>query len=265
MIMGFIIQFYIIFRTNLLTGGPTQICCFMPISVFRGKGILDGVKTERNQLEKLILEGNPPDGLGVHVRGVPGCSRGWGARPLPREHPGGPPTYPLHPYILVYPKTSRTEDRSGVPPLQAFVATKNLSGAHSGTLPEGGPITGGHLHHPGAIHDEEGVVHPRGWGYVPVAMCLISLSCSLSCSSMARSWCIPSFAIVVGSYDVSPPLLPCDGLSFPFEVILSDWVFFEHLMYVLPWLSMVTMGYHVPLDVCFGDQLVGFVTLGTYG
>ena len=26
----------------------------------------------------------------------------------------------------------------------------------------GDPITGGHLHHPGAIHDEEGVVHPRG-------------------------------------------------------------------------------------------------------
>ena len=26
--MGFIIHFYIIFWTNLLTGGPTQNCCF---------------------------------------------------------------------------------------------------------------------------------------------------------------------------------------------------------------------------------------------
>ena len=26
--MGFIIHFYIIFGTNLLTGGPTQNCCF---------------------------------------------------------------------------------------------------------------------------------------------------------------------------------------------------------------------------------------------
>ena len=84
------------------------------------------------------------------------------ARPLPREQPGGPPTYPLHPYILLYPKTSRTEDRSGVPPPQASVATKNLSGARSRALPEGDPITGGHLHHPGAIYDEEGVVHPQG-------------------------------------------------------------------------------------------------------
>ena len=81
-LLGFIIHFYIIFGTNLLTGGPAQICCFMPISVFRGKGISDGVKMERNQLEKLFLEGKQPDGLGVHVRGVPGCPRGWG-----RTHP----------------------------------------------------------------------------------------------------------------------------------------------------------------------------------
>ena len=40
---------------------------------------------------------------------------------------------------------------------------------------------------------------------------------------MAWSWCIASFAILVGSS--SPPLLSCNGLSFPFEVILSDWVF----------------------------------------
>ena len=33
-LLGFIIHFYIIFGTNLLTRGPAQICCFMPISVF---------------------------------------------------------------------------------------------------------------------------------------------------------------------------------------------------------------------------------------
>ena len=72
MFMGFTKHFYIIFGTNLLTGGPAQICCFMPISVFRGKGISDGVKTERNQLEKLFLEGKQPRELGVHVRGDTG-------------------------------------------------------------------------------------------------------------------------------------------------------------------------------------------------
>ena len=62
----------------------------------------------------------------------------------------------------MYPKNIKEEDRSGVLPPQASVDTKNLSGARSGTLPEGGSLTGGHLHRPGTIHDEEGVVHSRG-------------------------------------------------------------------------------------------------------
>ena len=84
------------------------------------------------------------------------------ARPLPRGAPEAPPTYFLHPYIPTYPKTSRTENRSGVPPPQASVATKSQPGPCSGTLPEGGSLTSGHLHHPGAVHNEEGVVHPQG-------------------------------------------------------------------------------------------------------
>ena len=37
MFMGFIIHFYIIFGTNLLTRGPAHIAVFLPISVFRRK------------------------------------------------------------------------------------------------------------------------------------------------------------------------------------------------------------------------------------
>ena len=33
-ILGFIFHFYIIFGTNLLTGGPAQNCCFLPIQYF---------------------------------------------------------------------------------------------------------------------------------------------------------------------------------------------------------------------------------------
>src|SRR3954464_9230825 len=43
-ILGFIIHFYIIFWTNLLTGGPAQNCCFLPISVFRRNGISNRAK-----------------------------------------------------------------------------------------------------------------------------------------------------------------------------------------------------------------------------
>ena len=165
--MGFIIHFYIIFGTNLLTGGPAQICCFMPISVFRGKGYqTESKRNEINWRSYFWKESNLMD-LECTSGESRAAHKGGGApppgrAPLPREHSEGPPTYPLHPYIPTYTKTSRTEDRSGVPPLQASVATKNQSGPCSGTLLEGDPITGGHLHHPGALHDEEGVVHPRG-------------------------------------------------------------------------------------------------------
>ena len=88
-----------------------------------------------------------------------------GHAPLPRGAPVAPPTYPCtHIYLRII-KLPKTEPRSGVPPLQASVATKNQLGPCSGTPPEGGSLTGGHLHHLGALHDEEGVVHPRGRGY----------------------------------------------------------------------------------------------------
>ena len=54
-ILGFIIHFYIIFGTNLLTGGPAQNCCFLPVLGFRRKGISNGVQTEWNLRERDFL------------------------------------------------------------------------------------------------------------------------------------------------------------------------------------------------------------------
>ena len=54
-ILGFIFHFYIIFGTNLLTGGPAQNCCFLPISEFRRKRISNGVQTEWNLRERDFL------------------------------------------------------------------------------------------------------------------------------------------------------------------------------------------------------------------
>ena len=51
-ILGFIIHFYIIFGTNLLTRGTAQNCCFLPISEFRRKRISNGVQTELNLRER---------------------------------------------------------------------------------------------------------------------------------------------------------------------------------------------------------------------
>mgnify|MGYP005843662573 CR=1 FL=1 len=118
---------------------------------------------------ELFFERKQSRRLGVHVRESTRRARGRGhAYPTPRRalHPDGPLVAPLtdffHLYISIYPKNIGEHNRSGVPPPQASVATKNQSGPCSDTLPEGGSLTGGHLHHPGALHDEEGVVHPRG-------------------------------------------------------------------------------------------------------
>ena len=52
--MGINMLFYIIFGTNLLTGGPAPVSVFLPISVFCGKGISNGIQTERNLREDLF-------------------------------------------------------------------------------------------------------------------------------------------------------------------------------------------------------------------
>ena len=99
----------------------------------------------------------------------PGPSTRVGARPTP---PGAPP-YLMDdsgtPRLVPDAKKSyecrnppRNNPRSEVSLPQASVATKNQSGAHSGTLPAEKIITRGHLHHPYGLHDEERVVHPRG-------------------------------------------------------------------------------------------------------
>ena len=158
------------------------------------------------------------------------------------------------------------QNRSGVPPPEAYVATENQSRPVPAPYRRGESLSGGHLHHPGALHDEERVVLPRGWGYVPVAMCLISLSLSCSwddtilmyhelCYYSCILWCFsPLYSLVM---DWVFPL----KLSYRIES-LRIW---EHLMYVFHGIPVVTMGYSIdPLDVCFGDQLAGFETLGTY-
>ena len=162
MIMGFIIHFYITFGTNLLTGGPAHIAVLLHVSVFRRKGISNGVQTEWNLRHRDFFGRISSWRLGDQVRRPQEIAPPTGRGPLSRGPLEHLPTDFFRLYSPTYPKNIEYQDRSGVPLPQASVAIKILSGARSGTLPEGGSFTGGHLHHPGALHDEEGVVHPRG-------------------------------------------------------------------------------------------------------
>ena len=131
MFMGFIIHFYIIFGTNLLTGGPAQIAVFLPISVFRRKGISNGVQTEWNLRERDFLTERDPGDLDPT------------ARDLPRGPLGAPPTYSFLLYIPTYPQTIRYGAKNLIPPPQLSVSTRSHLGACSGAPPEGASITEG--------------------------------------------------------------------------------------------------------------------------
>ena len=110
-------------------------------------------------------EGQEVKELGQKSLGLP--TRVGGA-PTPLDAPPAswtarrPPDLFLTPKPLIYTQTSRKEPRSGVPPPQALVATENQSRPVPAPFQRGESLSGGHLHHPGALHDEEGVVHPRG-------------------------------------------------------------------------------------------------------
>ena len=80
MFMGFILYFYIIFGTNLLTRGPTHIAVFLPISVFRRKGISNGVQMEWNIWERDFWNKSDPESLECKSRSCRG-SHEIGGRP----------------------------------------------------------------------------------------------------------------------------------------------------------------------------------------
>ena len=81
--MGFNIPFYIIYGTNLLTESPVQIAVFLPISVFRRKGISNGMKPSQGS----FLEQTQSRRLGVDVKEATRRPRGREARPGGRHAP----------------------------------------------------------------------------------------------------------------------------------------------------------------------------------
>ena len=82
MFMGFTLHVYIIFRTNLLTRGPARIAVFLPISVFRRKGISNGVQLTS---QFLTIFYGPKEDPGVKELGQesPGLPTRVGGAPTP--------------------------------------------------------------------------------------------------------------------------------------------------------------------------------------
>ena len=148
-ILGFIIHFYIIFGTNLLTGGPAQNCCFFAyFSVSQKKDIKrspNGMKPSGTW----FFEWTRSRRLGPYVKQPTGRPRGRG-RAYPARHalhPRGPHvaphTYLFLLYIPTYPQTTRYGAKNLIPPPQPSIPTRSHLGACSGAPPEGASITEG--------------------------------------------------------------------------------------------------------------------------
>ena len=109
--MGFTIHFYIIFGTNLLTGGPAQNCCFFAYFRVSQK---KNIKRSPNRMKPpgtWFSEQTWSRGLGVYVKQSTRRARGRG-----RAYPPGTPSTLVAPTLLhrrtsssyIYPRTPKT-------------------------------------------------------------------------------------------------------------------------------------------------------------
>ena len=117
-LFGFIIHFYIIFGTNLLTRGPAQNCCFLPISEFPRK---KNIKRSPNGMKPSgtwFSEQTWSRRLGPYVKKQKRKPRGRGRALHPRGPPVAPPTYFFLLYIPTYPQTTRYGAKNLIPPPQ---------------------------------------------------------------------------------------------------------------------------------------------------
>ena len=164
MFMGFILHIYIIFGTNLLTGGPTHIAVFLPISVFWRKGISNGVQTEWNLWERDFWKKRNPEDLECKPRSSRGGHEGGGrahpyrARPPVSWAPRAPT--PIYTHV---PRKHPGSQRNTISTAVTF-CIREISSWSLRRHSAGGGIHGGLLHQHHSPSDELWVVYHRPTG-----------------------------------------------------------------------------------------------------
>ena len=169
--MGFITHFYIIFGTNLLTEGLVQIAVFFHISVFRRKGISNGIQTEWNLQECDVWNKRDPDDLewtsrkqrGGHEAGRRACP--LGRAPHPRGPLASPTTYLFLRYIYIHiPWKHPGAPRNPISTAATFCTHEIPSWSLFWRSARGGIDHGGLLHQHHGLSDDEWVVYHRPSG-----------------------------------------------------------------------------------------------------
>ena len=168
-VLGFIFHFYIIFGTNLLTGGPTQNCCFFAyFSVSDKRNIKrspNGIKPSGMWFSHRTWSRRPRPCSKEQKR----RSRGWGACP-PRVRP--PASWPpccstdvLLPPIYTYvPPTDQKRSQKTNSTAATFCIRKIPFWGLFRSSTGGGIDHGGLLHQHHSLSDEVWVVYLRPTG-----------------------------------------------------------------------------------------------------
>ena len=170
-LLGFIIHFYIIFGTNLLTGGPAQNCCFFAcFRVSKKRNIKrspNGMKPSGTWFSEWTWSGR----LGPYVKQPTGRPRGRGARLPPWARP--PPSWALRcstdvllPPIYIYPRTPKHPGAPRKPnSTAATFRTREIPSWGLFWSSAGGGIDhGGLLHQHHSLSDDVWVVYLRPSG-----------------------------------------------------------------------------------------------------
>ena len=106
-LMGFIIHFYIIFGTNLLTGGPAQNSCFFAYFRVSQKKNIKRSPNGMKHSGTWFSERTWSRGLGPYVKTSTRRPRGRGRALHPHGPHVAPPTYFFLLYIPTYPENIR--------------------------------------------------------------------------------------------------------------------------------------------------------------
>src|SRR4051812_49648258 len=127
-ILGFIFHFYIIFGTNLLTGGPAQNCCFFCLFQCFGETEYQ-TESKRNKIfGNVIFSPNMIQRTWTLRQGIKEAVTRVGAPPPPRGRPpapGAPSTSPPQPppplYTSLPPKNQKKGQKTNYPPPTFFL------------------------------------------------------------------------------------------------------------------------------------------------
>ena len=141
-LMGFIIHFYIIFGTNLLTGGPAQLAVFCLFQCFAE--IEYQTESQRNEIFRSVIFGaNVIQRIWSGRQEMDEESTRQGARPPPRGPLVAPSTYFFLLYLFTYPANIQEHHETLFPLPQPYVPKRSHLGAFFGAPPERALITEG--------------------------------------------------------------------------------------------------------------------------